>query len=211
MRPGRRQHFVERRDRRRIERRKSAFGILQFIRCEDASAAAVGQNRQSLAVELRRAGEDFGRGEEIIEGLDAEQSGAAERGVVGRVRTRQGARMRKCGVRAARVAPAFDDDDRFQSCGPTRRRQKLRCVGDGFDVEQNGAARVVCREIIEHVAEVDVRHLAERHHVRKSDVAAGGPVNDRGDQGAGLGNEGQIAGKRRAMREAGVEADVRDH
>ena len=42
MRPRRWQHFVESSDHRRIERRQTALGILQFIRCEDAGAAAIG-------------------------------------------------------------------------------------------------------------------------------------------------------------------------
>ena len=89
--------------------------------------------------------------------------------------------MRKGCARAPRVTAAFDDDDRFQSCRPACRRQKLRCVGNGFDVQQNGATGVVCGEVIKHVTEVDVRHLAQRHHVRKSDITRRGPVDDRGD------------------------------
>ena len=74
-------------------------------------------------------------------------------------------------------------------------------------------ARVVLvrGEIIKHVAEIDVGHFPQRNDVRESDVAGGSPINNRGDQGAGLGYEGQIAGERRTMRKTRIEADIRNH
>ena len=48
--------------------------------------------------------------------------------------------------------------------------------------------------------------LAERDHVREADAARVGPVEHRGDERARLRDEGELAGQRVGMREAGVEA-----
>ena len=84
-------------------------------------------------------------------------------------------------------------------------------MGDALDVKQDGARGWIGGEIVEHVAEIDIGHVAERDDMRKADAARCRPVEHRGDHRARLADKGDVAGRRRQMREAGIEADSRHH
>ena len=68
--------------------------------------------------------------------------------------------------------------------------------------------RVLGREIVEHVAEIDIGHVAERDDMREADAARRRPIEHRGDHRAGLADEGDVARRRREMRKARVEPDA---
>ena len=211
MRPGRRQDGVERRFRRIGDARESAVVIAEPIRGQNAGAAAVGQDGQPVADDARVPRQDLGGAEQIVELAHAQHAGAPECGLIGRIRARQRPRVRQRGLGAGSAAPRLHDDDRLCPRGPPCRRHELRRVGDGFHVEQDGAARSVRGEIVQEIAEVGVRHVAQRHDVREADAAPPRPIDDRRDQGTRLGEKRKVAGQRRPMREAGVEADARQH
>ena len=141
----------------------------------------------------------------------AQQAGAPEGGLVGGVRAGKRAGVRQRGLGAAGAPAGLDDDDGLGSRRAPGRRHELRRVGDRFHVEQDGAAVDVAGQVVEQIAEVDVGHVAERDHVREADAAPARPVDDGRDQRAGLGQEGEVARQGRAMGEAGVEADARQH
>ena len=85
----------------------------------------------------------------------------------------------------------------------------MRACGDALDVEQDRARRAVEREVVEHVAEIDVAHVAERDDMREADAARRRPVEHGGGDRARLGDEGEVAGARREMREARIDAATR--
>jgi hypothetical protein len=64
-------------------------------------------------------------------------------------------------------------------------------------------------QVIEQVAEIDIGAFAERHHQREADAPRLRPVQDRGDERAGLRDEGDVAGECVGVRKGGVQADVR--
>jgi hypothetical protein len=64
---------------------------------------------------------------------------------------------------------------------------------------------------VEHVAEIHVGHVAERHDLREADLARHRPVDHRRRHGTGLRDEGKVALGRHHMREGRVEADARHH
>ena len=42
----------------------------------------------------------------------------------------------------------------------------------------------VRRQMIEQVAEIDIRHVAQRDHMREADIAPARPIDDASDQRA---------------------------
>ena len=64
-------------------------------------------------------------------------------------------------------------------------------------------------QIVEQIAEVDIDHVAQRYQVGEADTADLSPVEDRGDDGAGLSDERQPAGQCGQVCEAGIEAGGR--
>ena len=65
----------------------------------------------------------------------------------------------------------------------------------------------VARQQVEPVADVDVGHVAERDDVGEADIVLRRPVDQRGGDGARLRQQGDVAGLRRHMREAGIEPE----
>ncbi len=90
-----------------------------------------------------------------------QDSGATERGIVDRVRTGQRAGMGRGGLCPLRHAPGFDDHDRLDPRGGTRRRHEFAGVLDRFDIEHDGAGLAVQREIIEQIGDIDVELVAD--------------------------------------------------
>lgn len=74
---------------------------------------------------------------------------------------------------------------------------------------EQGRARMRIGGEVEHVAEIGIDHLAERDDLRKADAARRRPIEHRRDHGTRLADEGDVAGRPRKMREAGVQADPR--
>jgi hypothetical protein len=84
-------------------------------------------------------------------------------------------------------------------------------VSDAFDVQQDGAGLLVGGEIVKHVAEIDVGHIAEGNEMRKADAARHYPIEHRRNHCARLADEGDISGRCRQMRKCRVEPDAWHH
>ena len=122
-----------------------------------------------------------------------QHAGAAERGIVDRVRAGQRAGMGRGGLGALRHAAGFDDDDRLDARGGARRRHELAGVLDRFDIEQDGARLVVQREIIEQIGDIDVELVADRDDPGEADRALRRPIHHAGGDRAGLRDQRQIS------------------
>ena len=79
----------------------------------------------------------------------------------------------------------------------------------GFQVEEDRAGRDLRTQIVEHIPHVDVGTVPERDEVRETDAARTRPVEHRGAERARLGDQGEPAGQRLHVGEAGVQADLR--
>jgi hypothetical protein len=73
----------------RLRRNRGEFAaeIDEAIHGEYAYSSAIGQDRKPLAGERRKPSQRFGGGEQFVEIDDAQQTGAAKRGVIDRVRS----------------------------------------------------------------------------------------------------------------------------
>ena len=174
-----------------------------------AHAAAVGQDGHLVADGRLEARQDLGRQEQLFQAVHAQHAGAGDGGVDHVVGAGQRAGVRGGGLLALLAAASLDHDHRLvarrRACG----RHELARLVHRFDVQQDGARVGVVGQVVEHVAEVDVGMLAQRHEVREADLPRLGPVEHGGDQRARLRHEGQFARPRRNVREAGVEPGVR--
>ena len=101
--------------------------------------------------------------------------------------------MGRSGLCPLRHAAGFDDDDRLDPCGRTRRGHELAGVLDRFDIEQDGVRPAVQREVIEQIGDIDVELVADGNDPGKSHPALRRPIHHARGDGAGLGNQRQIS------------------
>jgi len=193
-RPGRRHQPIERRYRRRRELGESAAFVRERVACENAEAAAVGQDGEPVAADRAQRREALDSVEQLFEAEDAQHAGAPEGRVIDRIRAGERAGVGGDRSGAHRKAAGLHDDHRLAAGGDSRRRHEFSRRGDRFDIKQDRAGILVGRQEIEHVADIDVRHLAERHEIGKADLPGTRPVDHRGQDRAGLRQEGKRSG-----------------
>ena len=117
--------------------------------------------------------------------------------------------MRSGSLDTVACAPRFHDDDGFVARrGPRRRHEFAWCL-DRFDIQQDGPGPGVACQVVEKIAEVDVRVFAQRNHVRKADAARFCPVQNRCDKRTRLRHESNLPGQSIRMRKTRVQAKVR--
>ena len=104
-----------------------------------------------------------------------------------------------------RMAPSLHGDDRLDACGSARGGHELARIWYRFEIKQDRVGlRVACKQV-EVVAYVDVCHIAQRDDLREPNVVVGCPVDQRGDDGARLRHQGDIAWLGCHVGEPGVE------
>ncbi len=158
-----------------------------------------------LAAQLPDVRERFRGIEQFLQRVDADHSGALEHRVIDRVASHQRAGVGARGACPGGEPSSLHHDHRFHArCGACGGHELAR-TGHGLHVEQDRAGTGVVGEVVEHVAEIDIAHVAERHDVRKADVARLRPIDHRGHDGARLGHERQLPAARGQVREAGIE------
>jgi hypothetical protein len=62
-------------------------------------------------------------------------------------------------------------------------------MGYRLDIKQDCAGAGIRGEVVEHVTEIDVGHVAERDDVRGADLPRSGPVEDGRDHPSRLADE----------------------
>ena len=117
--------------------------------------------------------------------------------------------MRGRGLRGGGMTAGLQHDHRLDARHAPRRRHELARVGDALDVHQDGTRVGVARQHVEHVAEVDVAHVAHRDKVREADALGGAPVGEPGQHRAGLRHRRNTADLEIARPEARVQAKLR--
>ena len=150
--------------------------------------------------------------EQIADVVHPQHAGAAEGGVVDRRRRPPSAPV--CEATAPAAAgwrPALMTTTGFRRAAARAADMNFRACVTALDVEQDAAHLGFAGQVIQHIAEVDVAHVAQRDDVGEADAARRRPVEHRGDDGARLGDEGEMAGLGLDMGEAGVQADRRRH
>ena len=93
------------------EFREPAVILSQLVDCEDAESAAVGQNREPVALGARSRRERPYGVKQLVEALDTQHSGAAERCVVDGIRAGERPGMRKGSPGAGVASAGLDDHD----------------------------------------------------------------------------------------------------
>ena len=147
--------------------------------------------------------------EQLAQPGHAHQAGAREGGVIDRGRARHRAGVRGRGLRRRGMAARLQHDHRLQPRHAARRRHELARLGDALDIHQHGARLVVARQHVEHVAEIDVGHVAHGDQVREADALGGAPVGQAGQHRARLRHRRDPSGLEAGRPEAGVEAEPR--
>ena len=186
VRPGTRHLLVELRDGSRQQGGELAALVHQEVGGDDADAAAVGQDGQPLVARRDAVAQGLGGVEQLAQASHAHQSGAREGGIVDRGRARHRAGVRGGGLGRRGVPARLQHDHRLQPRRAARRRHELAGLRDALDIHQHGARLVVARQHVEHVAEIDVAHVAHRDQVREADALGRPPVGQTGQHGARL-------------------------
>ena len=183
--------------------------VHQEVGGDDADAAAVGQDRQPLVARGDAVAQGLGGVEQFAQAGHAHQPGAREGGIVDRGRARHRAGVRGRGLGRRGVPPRLQHDHRLQPRHAARRRHELAGLRDALDIHQHGAGLVVARQHVEHVAEIDVAHVAHRDQVREADALGRPPVGQTGQHGARLRHRRDPSGLEPARPEAGIQSDAR--
>ena len=168
--------------------------VFERVGGEHAGAAAIGEDGEAAALRPQSRGERDDGLEELAQAIDAQHARAAEGGVVDGVGAGERAGMGKRGPGACGAASRLDDDHRLGARGDPPGGHEFARVRDALDVEQDRPRRRIERQIVEHVAEIDVAHVAERGDMREADVARRRPVEHGGGERPRLGDEGEVAG-----------------
>ena len=156
-----------------------AVVIEMRVGCEHAGAAAVGEDREIVARQMFGRAEDFDGVEQLVQSQHAQETGTLERRVVDGIDACECTGMRSCRFGRCRMPAGFDDDDGFGAGRGACGRHELPRLCHGFDIKQDRARVAVVRQEIEHVAEIDIGHVAQRHEMRKADTARARPVEHR--------------------------------
>ena len=207
--PGARKRRAEPREGRGSEGGELAAAVGQGVGGEHAEASAVRHDGEAVARRRSDAGKVSAASNRSSSWATAQHPGATERCVVDGVRARQGSRVGAHRARARLAAPGLHDDHRLAARGGAPGGHELAPVPHRLHVQQDRLGVGVEGQPVEQVAEVDVGHVAEGGDAREADAARVRPVEHRGRDGAGLGDEGDLAGLRRHRREARVEAEAR--
>ena len=99
-------------------------------------------------------------------------------------------------------------DYRLDAGGGTQAAHEASRVMQALDVEQDAVGFRVGNQVIEDVAEVQIRGDPHGYHCRKADVVLFGPVEDRSTKRTRLGYQCQIAGTGIVVAEGCVEAVI---
>ena len=208
VRPGRWQLRVELIARRGGQFRELAAERHEPVDREHGDTAAVGENREALAGEGFDARQRFGRIEQLVDVVDPQKTGAAKGGIVNRIRPGEGAGVGRGGLGGGRRASRFHDDDGFDARRGTGRRHEGLRVLHRLDIEEDRARGGIERVIVQHVAEIDVGHVADGDEAGEADLASRRPGDERGGDGARLRHDREIARRHGLRREAGVEVGL---
>src|SRR3546814_12250398 len=82
---------------------------------------------------------------------------------------------------------------------------------DRFDVEQDRPGPRVGEQEVQHVAEIDIRHVAERNEVADAEAAVRRPAQPGGHHRAGLADERDDIRVRLEVGDTGIDVDARNH
>jgi hypothetical protein len=176
-----------------------------------ARPAAVGDDRQALALRTELRGQRLGGIEQLADVLDAHDAGAAHGGVENDVGAAGHSRVRFDCRQPTGVATGLEQDDRLDARRRTQRAHEAAGVANAFDVEQDVMGEVVVDQVIEDFAEIDIGGAAQRDDAGKTDAVAGRPVEDRRADRSRLRDQRQIAdigvdaGKSRVESEIGAD------
>ncbi|GBD41816.1 hypothetical protein HRbin39_01202 [bacterium HR39] len=206
--PGGRQDGVEPLQRPGRERRELAARLGEGVRRQHPEPAGVGDDGEAASGDARARTQGGRGGEELGEIEDLQQAGPLEGRRVDLRLAGQRSRVRARRPRALGRAATLDHDDRPRAGQGAGGGHELAHVGEPLDVEEHGAGLRIEGEPLQHVPEVDVGHVAEADGERQADAAAARPVHHRGDHAAGLGDEGEPAGRRRDVEEADIQLRV---
>ena len=208
VRPGGRQGGVERGHADVRQRRQPDAALRQRVHRQHPGAAAVGDDAQTVGAQRRHPRQRLGGGEQALQRLDPQHARAAEGGFIDRVGPgqRPGMRGRRLGRR--RRAACLDHDHRFYARAGAGGGHELSRVGDLLQIHDHRVGGPVGGEVVEHVAHVHVRHVAQRGDHGKADAARRRPVEHRGDDGARLRQQRQIARRGGDVGETCVQPDI---
>ena len=142
---------------------------------QSASAASTAPDC-AIAARTNARAQGLGGIEQLLDGRNSQNAGALEAGVIDLVGTGERAGMRSRRPRAFGKATGLDGDDRLGTCRDARRRHEFAGMRNRLDIEQDRARSGVGRQVIQHVAEIDIGHVAHRDDMGEADAARLGPV-----------------------------------
>ena len=147
------------------------------VRRQPARADGVADDRQRIAANRLGAGQGLGRRQQVLQPLDAQHAGPAQRGL-----KRQIGRA----VLIQQPQPRTDRHHRAQPGGSARGRQEQPMVLDPANIQQDRAGMRIPRQPVQRHAEADVGVGAQSHDMTKSHPIRPRPIHHRSAERRGL-------------------------
>ena len=179
------------------------------VRRHDARTAGVGDDGHALAFGQRLHGERHRIIKERFKIFRADDASALERRAVGDVRARQTAGVRRRGLGARLGDTDFQNHDRLDGSRLFRDAQELVAFLDAFQITGNDPGFLVFGERLDEIHFIEVGLVAEADDFVQAEFLVGRPVENGPAQRAGLGDDGNLSGRRRGGPERGVHVMVR--
>jgi hypothetical protein len=188
--------------------RNSASG-LAGVGAEDAGAAAVGQDRDAVALGPWLVREQSGDVEELTQSVRSNDARLLEQGVdrhVGGTEQRTGVGRRGAGTGGG--AAALDREDRLLAAYAARDPGELARVAERFQVESDDVRGRIVGPVLDEVVAREVGLVADGDEGREAQVQGIGILDDGQPEGARLRQEPDVALDRRVRGERRVHPNV---
>ena len=117
----------------------------QHIAGQQTDAVAVAHDKQAVVPDRFAAGQSLHRIEQVLDGIDPQDTHAAGSGVVNRLF-----------YRPAAIQPGLKGDDGLKARGQPGRRHKLTRVTDALQVQEDSAGLLILGQIVEQIAEAHI-------------------------------------------------------
>ena len=172
----------------------------------DSESSGVGDDSDSVLVHRAVAAEDLERVEHLVQVERPVDVELVENDVVDSIGSCEGT-----GVRGSRggscLGPSgLEDHDGLLDGHVLDGLDELLSVGDSFAVHPDDLGVGVVGDLVDKVGLVDVRLVSECDEVGEPYIVAVGPVDDRGTDSSGLGEDGDVSGLGQKVSESRVDA-----
>ncbi len=206
--PRRGQDGVERSNRLGLQGRERPVHVRKRIGGQNAGSAPIRDDGKAVAPHTFHPRDHLRQLEHLVQVENAQNARASERCGEDMVGAGKCACVRKRGLGALWMAAGLDRDHGLGARAAPGRGHEFRRMRNALDIEKDRAAHDLAREVIQHVAQVHIRRVADGDDMAEANAFHCRPVEHRRCQRARLRHKRDIAAFCEGLREACIEVQI---